>query len=110
MLGVGGLWELSSSECYLPGGFSAQLLCLRPSPLPTHQLLSDTGAGGGLQVEEEDGETKRGRNHRRGNEVIHGEQGGGGITVPSWRQAGLLSKCPLLPAESPHPNDGTHSP
>lgn len=50
------------------------------------------------------------RKRRRGNEVIHGERGGGGTTVPSWRQAGLLSKCPLLPAESPHPSDGTHSP
>lgn len=57
--GVGVLWELSSPGRYLPGGFSAQLLCLRPSPLRTHQPLSDTGAGGGLQVEEEDGETKK---------------------------------------------------
>lgn len=27
-----------------------------------------------------------------------------GATVPSWGQAGLLSKCPLLPAESPNPS------
>lgn len=33
-----------------------------------------------------------------------------GVTVPSWRQAGLWSKCPLLPAESLHPHNGAHSP
>lgn len=40
----------------------------------------------------------------------NGEGEGEGVTVPSWRQAGLWSKCPLLPAESLHPNNGAHSP
>lgn len=38
---------------------------------PIHHPLSDIGVH--FQVEEEDGETKRGRSHRRGDEVIHGE-------------------------------------
>ena len=34
---------------------------------------------------------------------------GEGVTVPSWRQTGLWSKCPLLPAESLHPGNGARS-
>lgn len=30
--------------------------------------------------------------------------------MPSWRQAGLLSKFPSLPAEPFHPNGSAHSP
>lgn len=37
-------------------------------------------------------------------------RGGMEVTVPSWRQAGLLFKCPSLPAESFHPNDSAHFP
>lgn len=68
------------------------MLCLRPSPLPSHQALSDFGA----QVEEEeDGETKRGRSHRRGDEVIHGEQRVGGSQCPAGdRQVSCLNAHP----------------
>ena len=58
---VGGALGAEVSRVISVWGVSAQLLCLRPSSLPAHQPLSDIGAGGGHQVEEEGGETKRGR-------------------------------------------------
>ena len=61
---VGGALGAEVSRVISVWGVSAQLLCLRPSSLPAHQPLSDIGAGGGHQVEEEGGETKRGRESR----------------------------------------------
>lgn len=73
----------------------------------TYPPLSDTGAhfpGGG------------GRWGDKRQEGVPGEamtlytgNRGEGVTVPSWRQTGLWSKCPLLPAESLHPGKGARS-
>ena len=64
---MGVVWELRSLECYVPAAPSDTL------SLPIYHPLNDTGAH--FQVEEEDRETKRGRSHRRGDDIIHGERG-----------------------------------
>lgn len=67
-------------------------------------------------MEEDDGETKRGRSHRRGDEVIHGERGGGGSQCPAEdRQVSCLNAHssqlnPPTRVMGPTPHETDHDP
>lgn len=85
-------WGLWNDICL---GNPALLLCLRPLSFPPTPPSDLSRRRRKMGRQKEEGVTGEERRFHVGNEGLE-------VTVPGWRQAGLLPQCPSLPAEPSH--------